>query len=139
MQTTSLASQLRLAIARTNRRMRQAGGGGLPLSQHSALISVERFGPLTPSELATHERIQRPTATRVIAKLEDVGLVERTADPRDGRSALIAITPAGRDLLEQIRHAKDVYLEQRLETLDRDELATLQDAARILERMLAGE
>src|SRR3954451_9619355 len=135
METTSLASHLRLAIARTNRRMRQEGGG-LPASQHSALVSVERFGPLTPSELAVHERIQRPTATRVIAKLEESGLVQRTADPKDKRSALIALTPAGQDLLLTVRHAKDVYLEQRLETLSPEELTTLQEAARILERML---
>jgi DNA-binding MarR family transcriptional regulator len=139
METTSVASQLRLAIARTNRRMRQEGGGGLPQAQHTALVSVERFGPLTPSELAAHERIQRPSATRVLAKLEEAGLVERTADPNDKRSALIAITPAGKDLLLQIRHAKDVYLEHRLETLNPAELATLQEAAQILERMLENE
>ncbi len=139
MQTNSLASHLRLAIARTNRRMRQEGGGSLPPSQHSALVSVERFGPLTPSELAAHERIQRPTATRVIAKLEEAGVVQRTADPDDGRSALIALTPAGQDLLSRVRHAKDAYLEQRLETLSSAELATLQQAARILERMLEDE
>ena len=136
METTSLASQLRLAVNRTSRRMRQEGGGLSP-SQHSALVSIEGLGPLTPSELASHERIQRPSATRVIAKLEEAGLVERTADPNDGRSALIAITPAGRDLLVQVRHARDVYLEGRLQTLRPEELATLQDAARILERMLA--
>ena len=136
METTSLASQLRLAIGRTNRRLRQEGGSGVPQSQYSALISVERFGPLTPSELAAHERIQRPTATRVLAKLEEAGLVERTADPRDGRSALIAPTPAGRELLLKVRHAKDVYLEHRLQTLSADELATLQKAARVLERLL---
>jgi DNA-binding MarR family transcriptional regulator len=136
MQITSLASRLRLTIGRTNRRLRQEGGGELPSSQYSALVSVDRFGPLTPSEVAVHERIQRPTATRVIGKLEECGLVQRTADPRDGRSALIAITPAGSQLLEQVRHAKDVYLEARLETLSARELATLQEAARILERML---
>jgi DNA-binding MarR family transcriptional regulator len=136
MQTISLASRLRLTIGRTSRRLRQEGGGGLPASQYSALVSVERFGPLTPSEMAVHERIQRPSATRVIAKLEEAGLVERASDPNDGRSSLIALTPAGRALLEQVRHAKDVYLEHRLETLSRQELATLQEAAGILERML---
>jgi DNA-binding MarR family transcriptional regulator len=137
MQITSLASQLRLVVGRTNRRLRQEAGGALPQSQHTALISVERHGPLTPSELAAHERIQRPTATRVIAKLEAAGLVERTADPDDRRSSLIALTPAGQELLLQIRRAKDVYLEHRLETLAPEELVTLQEAARILERMLA--
>ena len=136
MQTTSLASLLRLTIGRTNRRLRQEGGGELPSSQYSALVSVDRHGPLTPSELAAHERIQRPTATRVIAKLEDAGLLQRTADPRDGRSALITLTPAGEQLLGQVRHAKDVFLEDRLERLSAKERETLAAAAAILERML---
>jgi DNA-binding MarR family transcriptional regulator len=136
MQTTSLASRLRLTIGRTSRRLRQAGGGGVPSSQYSALVTVERFGPLTPSELADRERIQRPSATRVLTRLEDAGLVARTPDPRDGRSALIALTPAGTALLAEVRHAKDTYLEHRLDTLTPTELATLEDAAQILERLL---
>ncbi len=136
MQTTSLASRLRLTIGRTSRRLRQEGGGEIPSSQYSALVSVDRHGPLTPSELAVHERIQRPTATRVLAKLEDAGLIERTADPHDGRSTLVTTTPAGRALLGQVRHAKDAFLERHLETLTDHELDTLAAAAGILDRML---
>jgi DNA-binding MarR family transcriptional regulator len=136
--TPALASQLRLAIARTHRRLRQEGGG-LPASRHAALVSIDRHGPLTPSELATVERIQRPTATRLIAHLVDAGLVTRTADPQDGRSTLIAITPAGRELLVEVRHARDAYLEQRLDTLTPEDQAALQRAAEILERLLATE
>ena len=58
-----LAAHLRLAIARTARKLRQEAGGGLSPSQTSALAVVERHGPLTPSELAARERVQRPTAT----------------------------------------------------------------------------
>jgi DNA-binding MarR family transcriptional regulator len=137
MQTTSLASRLRLTIGRMSRRLRQEGGGGLPSSQYSALVTIERHGPLTPSELADRERIQRPSATRVLARLEEDGLVERTPDPSDRRSALIALTPAGTALLSDVRRAKDVYLEQRLGSLSPHERATLEDAAQILERLLA--
>jgi DNA-binding MarR family transcriptional regulator len=137
MQTTSLASRLRLSIGRMSRRLRQEGGGGLPSSQYSALVTIERHGPLTPSELADRERIQRPSATRVLARLEEDGLVERTPDPSDRRSALIALTPDGTALLGDVRRAKDVYLEQRLESLRPQERATLEDAAQILERLLA--
>src|SRR4051794_31645003 len=90
-----LPARLRLAIARTARRLRQEAGGGLSPSLNAALATVERHGPLTPSELAERERVQRPTITRVVAKLEEAGLVERTADPVDRRSALIAVTPEG--------------------------------------------
>src|SRR3954469_11654864 len=90
-----LAPRLRLAIARTARRLRQEAGGGLSPSLNAALVTVERHGPLTPSELADRERVQRPTIPRVIVKLEAAELVARTADPLDGRSSLIALTPKG--------------------------------------------
>src|SRR5437764_290400 len=79
MVTTSLAAHLRVVIARTARRLRQEAGVDLSPSQTAALGTVERRGPLTPSELAACERIQRPTATRVIARLEEAGLVGRAA------------------------------------------------------------
>src|SRR5919197_2229549 len=83
---SGLAAHLRLVITRTARRLRQQAGSDLGPSQTAALATVERHGPLTPSELARMERIQRPTATRIVARLEEAGLVERVADPVDGRS-----------------------------------------------------
>src|SRR5215213_5645450 len=94
-----LAAHLRLAVARTARRLRQEAGGGLSPTLTAALATVDRHGPLTPSELAARERIQRPTATRLLARLEEDGLVARTADPGDRRSSLVAITADGRSLL----------------------------------------
>jgi DNA-binding MarR family transcriptional regulator len=131
-----LAVRLRLAIARTARRLRQQAGEELSPSQAAALATIDRHGPLTPSELATRERIKRPTATRVIARLEESGLVDRTRDPEDGRSSLVAITPAGRELLDRVRTRKDAYLSRRLRELTPDERATLDRAAAILERLL---
>ena len=60
---------------RTARRLRQEAGGELSPSLTAALSTVERHGPLTPSEVAARERIQRPTATRVLARLEEEGLI----------------------------------------------------------------
>jgi DNA-binding MarR family transcriptional regulator len=131
-----LAVRLRLAIARTARRLRQQAGEELSPSQIAALATIDRHGPLTPSELATRERIKRPTATRVIARLEESGLVDRTRDPEDGRSSLVALAPAGRELLERVRTRKDAYLSRRLRELTPDERATLDRAAAILERLL---
>ena len=131
-----LAVRLRLAIARTARRLRQQAGEELSPSQAAALATIDRHGPLTPSELATRERIKRPTATRVIARLEESGLVDRTRDPEDGRSSLVAIAPAGRALLDRVRTRKDAYLSRRLRELTPDERATLDRAAAILERLL---
>jgi len=134
-----LATSLRLAVTRTARRLRQEAGQDLSPSQGAALACIDRHGPLTPSELAARERVQRPTATRMIARLEEGGLVTRTADVNDGRSCLVAVTPAGHDLLAALRDRKDAYLERRLRELDTDERAALARAAEVLERLLEEE
>jgi len=134
---TDLAVQLRLTIVRTARRLRQEAGTDLSPSLTAALSTVERHGPMTPSELAARERIQRPTATRVVARLADEGLVERTPDPQDGRSALVSATPAAHALLDELRTRKTAFLAERLERLDAEDRAALERAAGILERMLA--
>ena len=123
-------------IVRTARRLRQEAGSELSPSLTAALSTVERHGPMTPSELASRERIQRPTATRVLARLEDDGLVERTPDPRDGRSSLVAATPRARALLAELRTRKDAFLAKRLAALDAEERAVLDRAAALLERVL---
>ncbi|MEA2127045.1 MAG: hypothetical protein QOI80_3827, partial [Solirubrobacteraceae bacterium] len=97
--TDALAGELRLAIARMARRLRQQGDSPLGPSLHAALVTLANHGPLTPSELAGRERVQRPTATKLIARLEADGLVQRTDKPFDGRSSLIAVTAAGQELL----------------------------------------
>jgi DNA-binding MarR family transcriptional regulator len=136
---TGVAAHLRLVIARAGRRMRQEAGGGLSPSLTAALATVDRHGPITPSELAARERVQRPTATRLIARLEQEGLVIRAADPTDGRSCLIAPTAKGRTLLRELRTRKDAYLARRLRDLSPEDLATLERAAEILERVLEEE
>jgi len=143
MATTSasadLATHLRLAITRTARRLRQEAGGGLSPTMSAALATIDRHGPLTPSELAERERVRRPTATRLVAKLEGAGLVGRTADPADGRSSLLTVTPDGKALLAQLRTRKDAYLALRLRRLDAEDRATLVRASEILERILEDE
>jgi DNA-binding MarR family transcriptional regulator len=134
---TELADRLRLTIVRTARRMRQESGTDLSPSLTAALSTVERHGPLIPSELALRERIQRPTATRVLARLEEQGLIDRMPDPRDGRSSLVTASKAGRDLLAELRTRKTAFLAARIETLSAEERVTLNRAADILERMLA--
>jgi DNA-binding MarR family transcriptional regulator len=139
MRTTSdpeLASRLRFALARTARRLRQEAGTGLSPSLTAALATVQRCGPLTPSELADAERVRRPTVTRMLGHLEDDGLISRTPDPADGRSTLVAITPAGAELLAAARTRKDAFLSERLDGLSPADRETLARAAAILEGML---
>jgi len=136
---SATAAHLRLAITRTARRLRQEAGRELSPSQISALATIERHGPLTPSELADRERVKRPTATRVAAKLEEMGTIARTADPADARSSVLQITARGRALLGRLRRRKTAYLAQRLSALEADDLAILERASEVLERMLEGE
>ena len=135
--TTDLAHRLRPVIARLARRMRQEAGGDLTPTQTAALATISLHGPLTPSELAAREKIQRPTATSVLALLEERGLIERTADPADRRSSLLSSSAAGEALLADVRERKDAFLAERLDQLSEDELAALDRAAAILERVLA--
>lgn len=127
-----------MAIVRMARRLRQEAdtGGEASPTLVAALATIERHGPLTPSALAEHERIQRPTATRAVARLEEQGLVTRTPDPTDGRVTHVAITRAGRTLLTRIRSRKNEYLARRLRELAPEELETLSRAAAIVERLL---
>jgi DNA-binding MarR family transcriptional regulator len=134
--SSDLASRLRLDISRMARRLRQEAGADLTPSQTAALVTIEKHGPLTPSELATRERIQRPTATRVLAVLEDAGHVTRAVDPTDRRSSLVSISSQGRELLAVARTRKDAYLDRHLEALSGEDRAALDRAASILERML---
>src|SRR5215218_169525 len=135
--TTDLAHRLRPVLTRLARRMRQAASGDLSPTQGAALATIDCHGPLTPSELAVRERIQRPTATRVLARLEEAGLVERTADPADRRSSLVSASDEGKALLATVRERKDAYLVEQLDRLSPEELAALDRAAEILERVLA--
>jgi DNA-binding MarR family transcriptional regulator len=144
MATTSLAldagielpARLRLAVTRTARRLRQEAEAGLSPSLTAALASVERHGPLTPSALADIERVQRPTATRLLAKLEEDGLVRREPDPEDGRVSYVRVSPEVRRLLKRLRSRKNAYLAKRLRALDEEDRDTLARATAILERLL---
>ena len=131
-----LASHLRIAVARAARRLRQESGTGLSPTMTAALATIARHGPLTPSELAARERVQRPTVTRVLTTLDALGLVARAADPGDRRSSLITVTPAGSELLAAARTRKDAFLSERLEQLGAEDRATLERAAALLEGML---
>ena len=89
------AAQLRLAITRTARRLRQEAGTDLSPEPDRGAGDDRLHGPLTPSELASMERVQRPTATRIVARLEEEGLIARAADPVDGRSSLVSTHRGG--------------------------------------------
>ncbi len=131
-----LAPQLRDAITRLNRRVRQARPvGDLTVTQLSALTSLVLAGALTPRELADVERVQPPTMTKIVAKLEERGLVGRTPHPTDGRQVILSATEGGRAVLDQFERARNEWLARRLAELPETDRETLQRAAEILQQL----
>jgi DNA-binding MarR family transcriptional regulator len=133
--TISLSSQMRLAVMRLSRRLRQQSVGDITQSQLSALATVERSGALSLGELAEIERVAPPSMTRIAARLEERGLLARTADATDRRIARVAITTEGRELLEETRTRRDAYLATRLAAMSPEEQEVLVRALPLLERL----
>jgi DNA-binding MarR family transcriptional regulator len=131
-----LALRMREAITKVNRRLRQTRPlGDMTVAQISAMQSLQAAGALTPRELAEAERVQPPTMTRIIARLEERGLIQRTPHPTDGRQAILAPSPAGRQMLAEYQRARDEWLAQRVARLSAEERDTLHRAAEILARI----
>ncbi|KID31789.1 MarR family winged helix-turn-helix transcriptional regulator [Prauserella rugosa] len=135
-QQSSLASRLRLAVVRLNRRLRaQRVGTDLSLTQVAALSTLHQHGAMTPGKLAAHEGVQPPSMTRVIAALEAVGYVERTPHPTDGRQAIVTITDAGLAYVHESISVREAWLDRRLHELSGEEREVLDRAATIIQRM----
>lgn len=132
-----LATRLRVAVTRLNRRLRQQSLAGLSPAQASALGTVNRLASLTLGELAAAEQVQPPTATRLVTSLENAGLVTREADSTDRRVVRIRITPEGRRTLQRIRTLKNAYLTRRLAALDPAEQELAEALTRLLEHLVA--
>jgi DNA-binding MarR family transcriptional regulator len=131
-----VAVLLREAITRVNRRLRQTRPiGDLTVAQISALQTLDSAGALTPRELAEVERVQPPTMTKIVARLDERGLVSRTPHPTDGRQAILSPSVEGRRLMSEYRRMRDEWLAQRLAKLSPEERETVQRAAEILTRI----
>lgn len=130
---TRLASDLSLAVMRLARQLRfRRPQSPVSLSQLSALSTLAKEGPMTPGALAIRERVRPPSMTRVVASLADLGFVDRSAHPDDGRQVLVAVSDDGADLLEAERRASQEWLTQRLARLSPTERDTLRDAADLI-------
>ena len=134
-----VAHRLRLATARLARLLRQQVGTGLSPSQHSTLVSIDVNETLTLGELAAIEQVAPPTITKIVAKLEDAGLVVRTVDPSDRRVARVSISTAGRARLDDARSRRDAWLAQQLDKADPDQVRRLADALDVLEALASGQ
>jgi DNA-binding MarR family transcriptional regulator len=131
-----LASHLRPALLRLTRIVRnQRVDMSVTLTQLSAMATLQKKGSMSAGELANCERVQPPSMTKVLANLEERGLVRRDVHPTDRRQAIIAITDAGIELLDSERRSRDAWLTRRLSTLTPEERALLQRVVPILDKL----
>jgi DNA-binding MarR family transcriptional regulator len=143
MQTRSdagLATALRISVSRLARRLRaerMAKGlePGLSDTQLAALAALERHGAMTPGELADHEKVQPPSMTRVIAALEERGLVTRAPHATDRRQVVLTATDQGEEVVRLSRRLREAWLAKRLRELTPQERALLRQTAPILEKL----
>jgi DNA-binding MarR family transcriptional regulator len=129
----ALASRLRLAVVRLNRRLRaQRIHSTISLTQ---LSTLHKCGPLTPGELAAREGVQPPSMTRVISALEEYGYATRRPHPTDGRQAIVELSPAGLSYINEEVSAREAWLDERLAELTPEERGVLSRASEIIDRM----
>ncbi|MDO5503057.1 MAG: winged helix DNA-binding protein [Actinomycetia bacterium] len=129
-----LPTDLRLVCMRISRRNRFESQTDVPPHLFGVLAGIEQ-GASNAAELCERERVGAPTMSRAIAALAEAGWIERTDDPDDGRRTLLALTPEGTQTLATIRAARDEWMARRLEPLSAEEIATLEAALPILDRL----
>ncbi|MGI5460809.1 MarR family winged helix-turn-helix transcriptional regulator [Streptomyces sp. CA-249302] len=131
-----LASELRLAVGRMTRRLRQAHAvGDVSLSGVSVLARLARDGADSPTSLAEAERVRPQAMASTLALLEQRGLVRRTPDAADGRRSIVAVTEQGRAMLAERRSESVRRLAAVLDEFTAEERATLASALPLLDRM----
>lgn len=128
-------ARVRVAVGRLHRRLAQRTVGELAFAQVSALVTIEKHGPIRLGELAAREKVAAPSMTRTVGGLLAAGLVDKLPDPDDGRSFHIVITPNGRTLLEQVRTQRNALLAERVARLTPAEYSALVEALPVLERL----
>jgi len=130
-----LAARLRFVLVRMTRTLRRDGTSSLSPSQISALATLEEFGSMRISTLATYESIDPSVATRVVASLESQGLAERKDDPDDKRASLVGLSDVGRKALEELWSERTIGLSSRLERLTAKERLSVEAALPVLEKL----
>lgn len=135
-----LAAALRLAVVRLNRRLRaQRAHTSVSLTQLAAMSTLDHHGPLSPGELAAYERVQPPSMTRVLAALEQQGLVVRRPHPTDGRQVIVELSPAGQQLCHDEIRLREAWLCRRVSELTPADREVLRKAVEVINRMVEQE
>jgi DNA-binding MarR family transcriptional regulator len=130
-------ARLRAVVGKLSRRLNAlARGSGLTPSQLSALGVIARQGPIRLSDLADAESMNPTMLSRVVAALDEAGLVRRRTDPDDRRAGLLEVTAAGRRTHDRLRAERGRVLRQGLDSLDPGDAASIEAALPALERLV---
>jgi DNA-binding MarR family transcriptional regulator len=130
-------ARLRAVVGKLARRLNAlARGSGLTPSQLSALGVIARNGPIRLSELAEIESMNPTMLSRIVAALEDAGLVRRRTDPDDRRAGLLEVTAAGRRTHDRLRAERGRVLGEGLRALSPEERAAVEVALPALELLV---
>ncbi|WP_322748013.1 MULTISPECIES: MarR family winged helix-turn-helix transcriptional regulator [unclassified Frankia] len=122
-------------LARSQRAERQRDPRALPFSLISALSTLQRMGPLTPTQLARLEGVRKPSMTRALATLIEGGLAIKENDEYDGRQFIVRISDKGLSAVAESRRVVDDWYSRRLSQLSRQDLADLMRAGGALARL----
>ena len=136
--SAELAAVLRPSLLRLTRTIRnQRVDESVTLTLLAALMTLDKCGPMSPGELAGYERVQPPSMTKILAKLEDKGLVQRAPHATDRRQVVVTATDAGRALLANERRERDAWLSTRLAMISPAERELLARVAPLLDTLAA--
>lgn len=128
--------RLRLAVLRLARQIRSNSSGDVTPSQLSVMATLARHGPCTIGQLAEHERVRVPSASKIAESVVAKGLAERRVDPDDRRRVVLALSSDGEELLADLRHAAVGWLASRLDRLPDDDRALIHQVVPVLERLV---
>jgi len=133
---SGLGADLLAVVARLNRLATQRIRMPLPAAQARLLATIEVHGEARIGDLAAVDHCSQPTMTTQVRRLEDAGLVTRTADPGDARAVRIRITAAGKRTLNAVRADRAAAIEPQLALLEPADREVLKDAVGVLRRLL---
>jgi len=135
---TETVNRLRAVISKLARQLNGSSTGeGLTPSQASVLGLVVGRGPLSLSELAEIEGLNPTMVSRVVGALDMLGLIRRTPDPADLRSASVSATPAGCRRNRRVKAQRAAVVSQCLSQLEPEQVDALLNALPSLEALAA--
>jgi DNA-binding MarR family transcriptional regulator len=133
------AVRLAMAVSRLRSRIRIEAGmrsTGIPISQLAVLGRIIDEGPTTAAALAAGEHVTQQAIAQSLATLKERGLVQKQADPSDGRKSLVTATAAGVELRDGITASREEWLTRAIDAAVRpEERPLLAEAIGLLERI----